>query len=446
MKRFWVALLAAAMVAGFSLSASAMDVKFSGSYYVTGIYADNWGLGENSTSSSLYGQRLRMGTEFKIAEGLTLTTRFDALEGRWGQFGTYGSETSRHAGEDDDNISFDRAWITFNSLFGQFKVGRGNSGDWGTPFADGSVDSDSIQYKWASGPVVLGGVAEKMAEGWGRDPVTPEADNDDDVYHVYGLYKWSSGIAGLKVKYVRTAVNSSEDLGGFKTEYWTLQPYAQATFGPVFVEAEFNYQWGDFQDYEAGVDGTDRDLEGWNAYVHAKADVGNFYFGGFWAFVSGQVPDDDDFTVGPLGGITWNPTLILWNEYTNKWAGRLGYDNAKIGLSGGQAMTNAHLFQLYAGMKPAPKWDIKASVSYALADEESGLNPATTSSADYIEYDDDEYGWEADLTASYKIYDNLTYTVGFGYLWAGDWFKGPAADPGEVDDTYLVMHRLDLVF
>jgi hypothetical protein len=96
-------------------------------------------------------------------------------------------------------------------------------------------------------------------------------------------------------------------------------------------------------------------------------------------------------------------------------------------------MKNAHLFQVYAGYKPMPKLDVKAAVSYAMCDEEQFAGQ------------DDEIGIEADLTAAYKIYDNLTYTVGFGYLWAGDFYKG-SNSANQIDDTYLLMHRLDLSF
>ncbi len=36
MKKFWIVLIALGLVAAFSISASAADVKFSGSYYVEG--------------------------------------------------------------------------------------------------------------------------------------------------------------------------------------------------------------------------------------------------------------------------------------------------------------------------------------------------------------------------------------------------------------------------
>ncbi len=40
MKRFWLVLLSLGLVMAFSVSAFAVDVKFSGSYYAAGMYLD----------------------------------------------------------------------------------------------------------------------------------------------------------------------------------------------------------------------------------------------------------------------------------------------------------------------------------------------------------------------------------------------------------------------
>ena len=60
-------------------------------------------------------------------------------------------------------------------------------------------------------------------------------------------------------------------------------------------------------------------------------------------------------------------------------------------------------------------------------------------------YVDDLYGSEIDLYANYKIYNNLTYTVGFGFFATGDYFKGTNPN-ASLDDNYLVMNALNLAF
>jgi hypothetical protein len=461
MKKFWVALIAVAVVAGFALSASAADVKFSGSYYATGLYADNWGLKDDESAGGVYAQRLRVATAFKIAEGLTLNTRFDALEGRWGQYGYMGTAVDRQGqtpgadqkDADDNNIAFDRAWVSFAVPFGQFDVGRQAQNEWGTRFASDSFDAEAIRFSTKNGPWEVGAFYEKQIEAYGAedyDNVVSDGgvnDGDRDNYGVYGKYKWDGGLAGLQIQFMNDATENFANLNGngdYKAKVWTFSPYMQATFGPVFVEAEINYAYGEA---ESELNWDDMDIRAWNAFIHAKGNIGPAYVGAFYAYVSGDDPDSDEEIEGsnffgasgyrsglPTGGASFDPCLILWNSVNNKWLGKSSSSATSLGTDHetGAVMENAHLFQIYGGFKPIPKLDVKARLSYAMADEKPD------------NYDDDEYGTEFDLTAAYKIYDNLTYTVGFGYLWAGDIYKG--ATDNDVDDTYLLMHRLDLSF
>ncbi len=56
-----------------------------------------------------------------------------------------------------------------------------------------------------------------------------------------------------------------------------------------------------------------------------------------------------------------------------------------------------------------------------------------------------DYGWELDVTATYAITNNLSYMLGVGYLWTGDYFK--AGDPSnKLNDDYLVINKLTLTF
>ncbi|MDO9585272.1 MAG: hypothetical protein Q7I93_02170, partial [Syntrophales bacterium] len=84
MKRFLVVLLSLGLIMAFSMPASAVDVKFSGSYYAQGWYVDNHELADDNNSKAFINQRLRLQTVLQIADGLSFTTRFDALEKKWG--------------------------------------------------------------------------------------------------------------------------------------------------------------------------------------------------------------------------------------------------------------------------------------------------------------------------------------------------------------------------
>jgi hypothetical protein len=279
-----------------------------------------------------------------------------------------------------------------------------------------------------------------------------------------------------------------------------IDPYVKATFGPVYLEAEAAYIFGKqtFDDMFAanaavsaalGVPTTmtDVDLEGMGIYLGARVDLQPVYFGLQFAWIRGDDPATPDkkeggFMEGLIGGQAYNPALMMFNDDFHTWVGSRGsalYRGAlpasvvsafypgtaatqKYGID--TFMDNVWFYHIYVGVKPVPKADIKMAFSYAYADKKpwtvaptlgistlAGLpntgNPAT-------EFNSNKYGYELDLTASYKIYDNLEYMVGAGYFWPGDYFKGCynstqlgcyAGEPALAND-YLLMHKLTLSF
>ena len=104
-------------------------------------------------------------------------------------------------------------------------------------------------------------------------------------------------------------------------------------------------------------------------------------------------------------------------------------------------MYNALFFQVRAGVRPIDKLDIMASVSYALADSKT-LPGILVKAPDALS---NEYGWEIDLTGTYKITNNLSYMLGAGYLFTGNYFKG--SDPNaQINDNFILLNKLTLTF
>ncbi len=97
-------------------------------------------------------------------------------------------------------------------------------------------------------------------------------------------------------------------------------------------------------------------------------------------------------------------------------------------------MANGWFFQLRGGVKPIDKLDVGLSISYANQDKKFNVNSL---------YHD--YGWEVDLTATYKITPNLSYMAGGGYLFAGKYYKG-FSDANETNNDYLLIHKLTVTF
>jgi hypothetical protein len=244
---------------------------------------------------------------------------------------------------------------------------------------------------------------------------------------------------------------------GYKTKYWLFLPYWKAQFGPVYTEGEVIYRYGKTAAYEDGAlfnttanQGTgDLTLNGWSGWVMASVDIKPAYVGAAFIYVEGNSPEtagsfNTTNTSGQSGGVDFNPALILFNYDEMRWNGGLGWGPNAGGAAGtsinnsstnAAGISNAFIVQVFGGIKPIPKLDVKAAITWARADK-----PVTSSG--WVSKD---YGWEGDLTATYKIFDNLSYMVGFGYLWAGDFWKGTRSD-AQLNNDYLLTHKLTLSF
>jgi hypothetical protein len=496
MRKFWIVLLSVGLIVALAAPVFAADVKFSGSYVIQGYYEDNRRIAEvpNSTatnsqrgpSDSFTWQRLRVQTDFQVAEGLKLTTRFDAMEKVWGaprsaSYATsYDSNGTQLTGSAEaENIKFQHVYVTFNTGIGRFIAGYVPTGAWGTAFGDTADYSYAPRLRWdmTTGPWFYGLYWEKY-EGQDNSyasigTATPQVDASKDKYNAFVIYNWGKGDVGLKAQYALETRASGvtgaadSDTSNYKKSTYELNPYMKATFGNVYVEAEIIYNWGKQRIWETGSTRTDVTYSGLSAYAMAKVDLKPAYVGGVFFYVSGDdAGTTDKIESGKPAGTDFNPCLILGNYDLSRWSGGMGNANVFGGTTYNTALTraaanplggfgsvgldNIWAYQVFVGVTPVPKLDTKLALSYAYLDR----TPSTTGpSISYTTPNNGSdgawvsknLGFEADITATYKIYDNLTYMIGFGYLWAGDAFKG--TNPGaDVKNDYLLTHKLTLTF
>jgi len=443
MKKLLIVLLSLGLVLAFSMTASALDVKFSGQYYLTGAYRANSEAAkeDDATSRAFFYTRTRVQTVFKIAEGLDFTTRFDALEKQWGQTnwkGGYSDESlsrpmppaakaPRHTQE---NFEFERAYVTFKTAIGGFQIGYMQADVWGTAFSNSETTRPRIYYRLPLGPVDLNFVYEKFYESdtaIAYGATNRHADADYDTYAFAPVYKFKGGDTGVLFKYY---VDHSRrgDLG-YTTNVLYIAPYVKATFGPVYIEAELGYTGGKAAEFDAG--GTDKDLEGWGGYIKAQGNFGPAFVGFQYGYASGDDGADADKTkTYPMGGGTsWNPAMLLLNDDLNTW-GSGGTTTSPTGIT--SRKYNMMLANLYAGFKVTPKFQIDGAITWAKANE-------------VADHWDEDLGFEFDLSFTYKIYDNLSYMAGAAYLVTGDYFKYGVAGK-EIDNDYLLLNKLTLSF
>jgi hypothetical protein len=444
MKRFRFVLLSLGLIIAFSTSALAIDVKFSGEMYEAGVYLDKVGLTQNpgsadkSFNTAFFYQRLRVRTDFVVSPGLSIVTRFDALERVWG-----GARTSPGTGlavdsygtqAENENIAFDWAYINYASPIGIFAVGVMNDGATGTVFGDSYNPNGRIKYSLTIDPVTLNLAYTKVKDTSYnvQGPTTTWSDGDQDKYGIEGIYTWKDGKAGLNINYYRYA--DTKPASNYQKTYFVFTPYAVAKIGPVDLQAELNYATGKLKVYDDVTLGSDIKMVNWSGWVDATVTLGPVYFGGFIAYVSGDDPTTTDVQEGGTlnGGRDWSPTLLMTNWDRSYWIGTI--TSTAVGANGfGSSFSNGIMYQGRVGVRPTAQLDIMGSLTYAAADKKP---------AGYVGGD---YGWEADLIATYKITNNLSYMLGIGYLWTGDYFKGPSASNGVVND-FIVTNKLTLTF
>lgn len=438
MKKFLVVLLSLGLLVAFGTTASAADVKFAGSYYLVGVYENAPQVVDpNNYSRAAFYQRVRLQPTFQIAEGLTFTARMDALEKQWGQIDWKGGAdqtSSRRVNQStgnpkiQENIEFERAWVTFMTKIGAFQVGYQSADAWGTTFGDSEGVRPRIAYATKAGPVTFAAVYEKFVENdTANNAVTGLVDADYDAYMLTGVYKAKAIEAGLLYKYY---VNKTNRVAGpFSSKTSLLTPYMKGTFGPVFVEAEVSYYFGKAREYENGT--ADIDLSAWSAYLNGKVNLGPAAVGALIGYASGDNGSDPTKakTAPGGGGTSWNPAMILMNDDLATWL--------PGGVStGNSGKTNMILYQLYASFKPLAKLTLDAALTYAEADKLTAAEEAAGKNK--------KKGTEFDVSATYSIYDNLTYMVGAGYLWTGDNFK--TAVNATTNNDYLLVNKLTLSF
>ncbi len=445
MKKLLIVLLSLGLVLAFSMTASALDVKFSGQYYLMGAYRANSEAAkeDDATSRAFFYTRTRVQTVFKIAEGLDFTTRFDALEKQWGQTnwkGGYSDESlsrpmppaakaPRHTQE---NFEFERGYVTFKTAIGGFQIGYQQADVWGTAFSDSETSRPRIIYMLPLGPVTLNVIYEKFYESdtaivYGS--ANRHSDADYDTYALAPVYNFKGGNAGLLIKYYANASQRDPSLGAYRSNTYLIAPYMKATFGPMYIEAELAYWGGKAAEFDAG--GHDKDLESWAGYIKAQGNFGPAFVGFQYGYASGD--DGADATKSKAypggGGTSWNPAMLLLNDDLNTW-GSGGATTSPTGIT--SKKLNMMLANLYGGFKVTPKFQIDGAITWAKANE-------------VADHWDEDLGFEFDLSFTYKIYDNLSYMAGAAYLVTGDYFKYGVAGK-EVDNDYLLINKLTLSF
>jgi hypothetical protein len=152
-----------------------------------------------------------------------------------------------------------------------------------------------------------------------------------------------------------------------------------------------------------------------------------------YALQSGDADYTDD-KVESFGyletGHDWAKTLILYSDIVGLETTLGGLGNPVGG--GKTAFDGYQVYYFGVDYNVTDNLTLSAIVAKSQAD-------------DVIAGWDDDHGLEYDLSLSWKIFDNLTYSATYAALDAGDYWQAgnPATD---IEDTFVMYHKLELQF
>lgn len=375
----------ACFVAGSALPVSALDVDFSGEFYVEGILNSNENMLDSDHTSDFRQMRLRVKTDFKISDELELTTRFDALEKLLGK-----DDSAFNNNLDEENIDFDRAFITYKSPIGLFQVGRMTGGVWGTSFYDDEIDADRIKYVLplpiGDNKLYLIAIAEKATE---VDKGTALSDEDNDKYYLCGVYRTPDYEVGMLTGYY-----------AYRSAYDPAQVIAMNAFGSAYSSELSNNPGNTIYTYMAQyLTGLATDpASTYNSSLGAPAALGG----------NAADPMNTMFT----RGVKTSGDLFAFIPYFKGKFGNIGVE-AEIAYITGTLEYDDSPFNVY-GLPKNPDRDVRA---YAYMFEgKYDMGPFTfqagyatySGDADYENTSDPNYGKD-DLTAAGYLQPGLEW-------------------------------------
>ena len=223
------------------------------------------------------------------------------------------------------------------------------------------------------------------------------------------------------------------------TEIHTVGLRASGELGRVDFEAEAAYQWGDagqagflYKPLIYGDDGADYDAWGCNlevGYTFDRAWYPRVYLA--YAFFEGE--DERDISFGEWLGALFNPFYAPGSSVSFN---RLFSNYSYSGIMDGTEMSNMHFFHAGVGVAPTDSIEFALDVGYYVADEPFAAPahydfgkvldvyrlrvPWAPFLSFWTETNDDELGWEVDLSATYYFNDDLYFAAGWVHLFVGD--------------------------
>jgi hypothetical protein len=394
---------------GFASFASA-DVTVGGDARVRGIWQSNYDLDSDIDSDDrFFDQRVRLTFTGKTEGGTAVHVRVTAGEGMWSGAANDGGAVI----VDSDDYAY--LYIPFSKQLNA-SIGR-QLANWGNKFYGWEAPKDRIKIMYAvDDNTTVGLLYDKIVDTTNVNPVGfDESDYNMDDYNSYGVLgitKLDSMKVGLLVQtwHNNTSTAAMTAKGNLRTSGYTGSLFFNGNVG-VNLAGEVAFKGGTlFATNEAGK--TDENMQ-MGFFVAASMPVDNLTVGAALAMtMQGYVADDD-----------FQPTLFFG---TKQPTAALNFGQC----TGGGTCDNTAVV-LNASMKVSDAMSAKAVFGYVLQGE-YGM-PVDTAEANLM---------ELDLGMTYKIMDNVNYSLDFGYLMV-DWANGAITTD---DPAMALAHKIEVTF
>lgn len=447
MKKFLSTAVALGMVAGLAATASALELKVTGKYVADGYYISqgNGAAGgggvfpfdaDDADSDSFYWHTFRFDPTLIINDKVQIKGDIRLVDSN----SVWGSQDDLQR-FDGGGVRVNKVWLVYDSPIGKWEVGRRPAGAWMGGFVNSGTAADRIMW-WAPAMDNFKAYAflQKSEEKDGYDGTLEN--NDNDYYEVAGGYVAEGVNAWLGLGWGANKTNDlttvDEETGavnlGSSTDMYRIKGYGDFVINEMFtVAGEFDYKWGQT---EFNNNAPDRDIDSFAGIISGIGNFGDLSASLHYAYISGAEVDANGnidtaaYDANNGMGADFEPLYILTGSACNILNGDLGAN-----LVGTAVRTSgAHAIVALADFKASEDLTLHGGLGWGKADETDWLGPNI----------DDDYGWEVDLGLAYKLYQNLTYEIHFGWWAVGDFAElGGAA---QSEDIYLLSHHLSMKF
>ena len=457
MKKVLSTVAALGLVAGLASTAAAVEFKMSGKYLVEGAYlSDSTGNGiktteaaaENNASNAYWLHTFEVRPTMQVNDKISMSSVIRLADDTF-----WGSQADTAAGTSNVNNAGDvyvhQLYMDYASPIGNMRFGRVPAGAYGTAFMDFNQRADRVMW-WpsfmASGPVTTlfymqkstdnnnannGPTAPATAFGTVTTNNASDADSTKYVGRVY--YKDANLDAGMEYGFA-----NNQTVATTNNVKQNVTLYGKYNLNNFFANAELVHYFGD-KEYDA-VGTAEQNYDSWAGMLQGGVKIDALTASLAYVYAEGQDITKQNNTIQNAldttgTGDMFEPLYILTGRHT----GILNNDIFN-GSTASASAAGVHAIVAAADYAVSNQLTLHGAIGWAKADENVYKNGAVLTASN-----DDEYGWEYNVGAAYKLLDNLTYEAHFGYLDTGDYFNGNSATD-ITNNVYLMTHSLTMTF